>query len=290
MVAWAIGKDEPLGFRRMVVSMEACARNLLVLQLILDVDWGATFRGKSKLNTGSWFYYDYKKGLCTGIRLGQPMRRRNFAAVELKFVSGRPTTLTDSDAEVLRYNFEDNRARRDERAAGAAGELAEERMTTPCEVWRNVFTSYKMRLPLSTGEVVNFLLTVLRSQHSAQDDVRTMRAQNVELCMEMYQVRAQLETARTEVTRDREGVDLESRAETAAGDAKKQAEAALHLAEATNEIAELMEAKDTARADVRRLTEAFKKYDVEFATLKERQATVAKQVTGGRWIVRRYSG
>lgn len=58
--------------------------------------------------------------------------------------------------------------------------------------------------------------------------------------MSMDYVRAQLEINRTEVTRAREGVDkFESRAETVAEDAKKQAGAVLRFAEVTNELAEL---------------------------------------------------
>lgn len=53
IVAWAMGKEDPIGLRRMVVCMRNNARNLLVLQTILDVDWPGTFNGKNVRNTGA---------------------------------------------------------------------------------------------------------------------------------------------------------------------------------------------------------------------------------------------
>lgn len=45
-VAWEIGKEDPLGLRRMVTNMKNGACNLLVLQKIFEVDWTGKFNGK----------------------------------------------------------------------------------------------------------------------------------------------------------------------------------------------------------------------------------------------------
>lgn len=45
IVAWATGKEDTLGLRRMVARTRNGDRNLLVLQTILEVDWAGNFNG-----------------------------------------------------------------------------------------------------------------------------------------------------------------------------------------------------------------------------------------------------
>lgn len=53
IVAWEMGKEDLLGLRRTVAGMRNDARNLLVLQTMLDVDWSGSFNAKNVLNTGA---------------------------------------------------------------------------------------------------------------------------------------------------------------------------------------------------------------------------------------------
>lgn len=52
IVTWVIGKDDPLGFPRMVALMKNGALNPLSLEAILDENLGGTFNGMRVMSRG----------------------------------------------------------------------------------------------------------------------------------------------------------------------------------------------------------------------------------------------
>lgn len=202
VVTWAIGREDSLGLRGMVAWMRNGARNLTVLQTILEVDWSGTFNGKVVLNTGAYLYYDYQTDRVDGYPAWKRSGRDVFPTIEPRFVLGQLSTLAGFEVEVPIYMGEDRRSDQDDRNERAKWEAEEERSVTVSALWRNVFKAAGMEVLRNAGEAVDFITTVLRGTDGFQDEIRQLRVQNAQLRTLVSEANRRVTTAQAVTTRD----------------------------------------------------------------------------------------
>lgn len=209
IVAWEIGKDVPPSLWGIVSRMRNGSSNILLFQTVLEVDWVERCNGKLVLNTGAYLYYAYETGRVTGYPSWTHIGTEVYSVAEPKFLSEQRTKIADCEVEVHHYNVDSCQGQRDDREAQLRWHIAEERRTTLSTLWRNVFTACVMNVTLSSGEVADLPITALRGRHAANDEIRTLPAQNVELCATENRVRGQLSqlcAATTQTSNEAEGL------------------------------------------------------------------------------------